>query len=52
MQGLELKIDLETEQPFSPEQISDLLSLTRNYASHRVDLTNPCLTPELLSGAQ
>ena len=52
MQGLELTLDLETDNPFSPDQISDLLFLARAYANHRVDLINPCLTVELRPGAQ
>ena len=52
MQGLELKLDIETDTRFSPEQIGDLLLYARNYADNRADLTNPCLTVELQPGGQ
>ena len=52
MQGLDLKLDLEGPSPFSPDQISDLLLLSRNFADNRNDLSNPCLTVELRAGDQ
>jgi MscS family membrane protein len=52
MQGLDLKLDLEGPSPFSPDQISDLLLLSRRFANNRVDLSNPCLTVELRAGDQ
>ena len=52
MQGLDLKLDLEGPSPFSPDQISDLLLLSRNFANNRNDLSNPCLTVELRAGDQ
>jgi MscS family membrane protein len=52
MQGLDLKLNLEGPSPFSPDQISDLLLLSRNFANNRVDLSNPCLTVELRAGDQ
>ena len=52
MQGLDLKLDLEGPSPFSPDQISDLLLLSRSFANNRVDLSNPCLTIELRAGDQ
>ncbi len=52
MQGLELKLDLETDAPFSPDQISDLLFLARDYAENRVDFINPCLTFEIKPGGE
>ena len=52
MQGLDLKLDLEGPSPFSPDQISDLLLLSRSFANNRVDLSNPCLTVELRAGDQ
>ena len=52
MQGLELKLDLEGQSPFSPDQISDLLLLSRTYANNRVDVSHPCLTVELQAGGE
>ena len=52
MQGLELKLDLESNTPFSPDQISDLLLLSRDFANHREDLSHPCITVELQAGGQ
>ena len=52
MQGLELKLDLEGQSPFSPDQISDLLLLSRTFANNRVDLSHPCLTVELQAGGE
>ena len=50
--GLDLKIDLGAQSPFSPDQISDLLLLSRNFAVNRDDLSYPCLTVELQPGGQ
>jgi MscS family membrane protein len=50
-QGLDLSLELDTKDPFSPDQMSDLLELTRHYAKNRPDLTNPCLTIELDPGS-
>ena len=52
MQGLDLKLDLEGPSPFSPDQISDLLLLSRSFANNRDDLSKPCLTVELRAGDQ
>lgn len=52
MQGLELKLDLESQSPFSPDQISDLLLLSRTFANNRSDVSHPCLTVELQAGSQ
>jgi len=50
-QGLDLSLELDTKDPFSPDQMSDLLELTRHYAKNRPDLINPCLTIELDPGS-
>ena len=47
MLGLELKLDIEANKPFSPDQISDLLILSRDFGSRRNDLHEPCITVEL-----
>jgi MscS family membrane protein len=52
MQGLELKLDLEGQSSFSPDQISDLLLLTRSFANSRADLKQAYLTVELQAGGQ
>ena len=52
MQGLELKLDLEGQSSFSPDQISDLLLLTRSFANSRADLRQSYLTVELQAGGQ
>ena len=51
MQGLELNLELDADDPFSPDQINDLLALSRRYAESRPDLINPCLTVELEPGS-
>ena len=51
MQGLELNLELDADDPFSPDQINDLLALSRSYAESRPDLINPCLTVELEPGS-
>lgn len=51
MQGLELNLELDADDPFSPDQINDLLELSRRYAESRPDLINPCLTVELEPGS-
>ena len=52
MQGLELNLDIEANPPFSPDQISDLLILSRDFGSRRNDLHEPCITVELQSEGQ
>ena len=51
LQGLELELELDADDPFSPDQINDLLALSRRYAESRPDLINPCLTVELEPGS-
>ena len=50
-QGLDLNLELDPNDPFSPDQMSDLLALARAYAANQPDLINPCLTIELEPGS-
>lgn len=52
MQGLDLRLDIESDTPFSPDQISDLLFITRHYAHQKNDLFDPFLTVELQQGGE
>ncbi|WP_415410099.1 mechanosensitive ion channel family protein [Synechococcus sp. A10-1-5-9] len=50
-QGLDLSLELDANDPFSPDQMTDLLALARAYVANRPDLINPCLTIELEPGS-
>ena len=50
-QGLDLSLELDPNDPFSPDQMTDLLALARAYVANRPDLINPCLTIELEPGS-
>jgi MscS family membrane protein len=50
-QGLDLSLELDPNDPFSPDQMTDLLALARAYAANQPDLINPCLTIELEPGS-
>lgn len=50
-QGLDLSLELDTNDPFSPDQMTDLLTLARAYVANQPDLINPCLTIELEPGS-
>ena len=52
LQGLELKLDIETNTKFSPDQIDDLLTLARNYIKSRADIIRPYLSIDLQPGGQ
>ncbi len=49
--GLDLSLELDPNDPFSPDQMTDLLALARAYVANRPDLINPCLTIELEPGS-
>ena len=50
-QGLDLSLELDPNDPFSPDQMTDLLALARAFVANQPDLINPCLTIELEPGA-
>ena len=48
-QGLELRIGLDQDQPFTPDQLTDLLELARDFLADQSEFQNPCVTAEVQS---
>jgi MscS family membrane protein len=51
-QGLELRIGLDQDQPFSPDQVTDLLDLARDFLAANPEFQSPCVTAEVQNNGQ
>ena len=51
-QGLEVRVEIDQDPVFGPDQITDLLELVRGELSSNRDFASPCITVEVESGDQ